>query len=205
MSSSFIVKPAWMPYILAASIIRPANATSEWMTASRNNRTDFTGSEMENKSMQAALVALLFFLYPAVASRPKPEDSPARTGEHQRRHRDALRHQENRRLQTQRSGRRLSTAARRQSGAPGALVRRDKTDQRRRWHGGAKSALQGRRQFARRDLHADHAVQSLRQRQDPGRQTAQGSQDRHLPFRQLVGFRRALYGESFGTRSRPRM
>ena len=53
--------------------------------------------------------------------------------------------------------------------APGAFVRGDKTDQRRRWHGGAESALQGRGKLAGRNLHADHAVQSLCQRQDPRR------------------------------------
>src|SRR4029453_483772 len=66
------------------------------------------------------------------------------------------------------------------------------------WHGGAESAFQRRGKLTRRHLHADHAVQPLCQRQDPRRETAEGRQDRHLPFWQLVGLRRALYGRSFG-------
>ncbi len=78
-------------------------------------------------------------------------------------------------------------------------VRGDKTHQRRRRHGGAKGALQGRGQLDRRNLHTDDAVQPVCQRQDSRCEASQGRQDRHIAFWQLVGFRRALHGHSFGS------
>src|SRR6266540_3253038 len=194
LSSSFIVKPVRIPYTVAASIIRRTDLMQACMPIMTDVKNSTRISETKDSVIEAILFgtadkqvldrlsfsakrnsrekthetchrwSFVLSIMSAFPSGPKPKASPAWISQHQRRHRNALCHQENWRLQTQRHRRRLPPAARWQSGTPGALVRGNQSHQRRRWHRGTKSALQGRRKRASRDLHADHALQPLCQR-----------------------------------------